>query len=69
MCENLRRTLKLLKQLNEAQKFILRDDVNSKRLALILLDNFVEIQLTAKVEEKFSWDNMMYLLYKTILKK
>lgn len=60
----MRRTLMLLKQLHEAQKYILKDDVNSKRLALILLDNFVEAQLTAKTKVQFTFDNWRCYTFK-----
>ena len=60
----MRRALMLMKQLHEAQKFILKDDVNSKRLALILLDNFIEVQLFAQVEQCFWWGNRLRYSYR-----
>lgn len=62
----MRQTLRLLRQLNEAQKYILRNDINTKRIAIILLDNFVEIQLYELVSNRFSWSNYLYSSYKRI---
>lgn len=43
-------------QLVEAARLGKSEEFRFKRLAVILLDNFVEIQLSALIKEKFSWD-------------
>lgn len=43
-------------QLVEAARFGKSEDFRFKRLAVILLDNFIEIQLSALIKEKFNWD-------------
>jgi len=46
-------------QLYEAAKFAKLDDFRYKRLAVILLDNFVEIQLNSIIKQKFRWDGAL----------
>lgn len=48
-------------QLAEAAKFSRSKQLGHKRLAVILLDNFVEIQLSAMIRQKFHWDGMFNL--------
>lgn len=43
-------------QLVEAARLGKSNDFRFKRLAVILLDNFVEIQLSALINDKFMWD-------------
>lgn len=43
-------------QLVEAARLGKSNEFRFKRLAVILLDNFIEIQLSALIKEKFSWD-------------
>jgi hypothetical protein len=45
-------------QLAEAAKLGKSEDFRFQRLAVILLDNFIEIQLTGLIQEKFSWDGI-----------
>ena len=44
-------------QLVEAARLGRSDDFRMQRLAVILLDNFVEIQLSSLIKEKFRWDS------------
>jgi hypothetical protein len=47
-------------QLSEAASFARSKQLGHKRLAVILLDNFVEIQLSGMISQKFSWDGLYY---------
>lgn len=44
-------------QLVEAARLGKSDDFRFQRLAVILLDNFVEIQLSSLIQKKFHWNN------------
>lgn len=44
-------------QLVEAARLGRSDDFRMQRLAVILLDNFVEIQISSLIKEKFRWDS------------
>lgn len=46
-------------QLAEAVKYAKMDDFRFQRIAVILLDNFVEIQLKGLIKEKFFWDGKL----------
>jgi hypothetical protein len=48
-------------QLVEAAQLGKSDEFRFKRLSVILLDNFIEIQLSGLIKEKFSWDGIFYL--------
>lgn len=54
------RVILLKTQLVEASKFGDMPDFAHQRLAVILLDNFMEIQLSEHMKMKFSWEDMMY---------
>ncbi len=50
------RVVLLKTQLDEAAKFAKSKTYRHKRLAVILLDNFIEIQLSNLIKEKFLWN-------------
>jgi hypothetical protein len=57
--------LVLLKtQLVEAAKFAKSKRFSHKRLSVILLDNFIEIQLSDLIRQKFRWDGAFYFVQK-----
>lgn len=55
--------------LEEAAKFSLSKRFGHKRLAVILLDNFVEIQLNGIIRDKFTWDGIFNLVEKKYSQK
>lgn len=55
----MRRVLALLTQLNKAKEFLLEDTIYGTRFAVVLLDNFVEVQILEMLNNKFSTDNWM----------
>lgn len=54
------KTILLKTQLIEAAKFAKSDSFGQKRLAVIILDNFIELQLSDIVKQKFRWDGIFY---------
>jgi hypothetical protein len=56
-------------QLAEAAKFGKSEEFRFQRLAVILLDNFIEIQLGSLIKEKFTWDGALYLQEKKYKQK
>lgn len=56
----MKKVILLKTQLNEAAKFARSKYFGHKRLAVILLDNFVEIQLSSLINQKFQWDGIFY---------
>jgi len=52
------RVILLKTQLAEAAKLAIATDFAHQRLAVILLDNFIEIQLSSLMKKKFSYDDM-----------
>lgn len=56
-------------QLAEAAKFGKSQEFRFQRLAVILLDNFIEIQLSTLIKEKFTWDGAWYFQEKKYKQK
>lgn len=56
-------------QLAEAVKYAKMDDFRFQRIAVILLDNFVEIQLKGLIKEKFLWDGNLIMQEKKYSEK
>jgi len=54
----MKRVLLLKTQLAEASKFSISEGFEHKRIGVILLDNFIEIQLSKLIQEKFTFDGM-----------
>ena len=52
------KTVLLKTQLNEASKFGKSKDFKNQRLSVILLDNFVEIQLRCLIDERLYDDQL-----------
>lgn len=53
----MKRVVLLKTQLVEAAKLAVRNDFSKQRLAVILLDNFIEIQLSELMKKQFAYDD------------
>jgi len=54
----MKRVILLKTQLEEASKFAISERFEHKRIGVILLDNFIEIQLSKLIQQKFTFDGM-----------
>jgi hypothetical protein len=53
------KSVSLKLQLAEAAKYIRTESPSHQRLAIILLDNFIELQLSSKLDEKLIYDSIL----------
>lgn len=63
------RVILLKTQLAEAAKYAKIDNFRFQRIAVILLDNFIEIQLKGLIKEKFFWDGNLIFQEKKYTEK